>query len=298
MGRIYVCVGRYAGTPYTIKKAWVHVSCVEELCFYICNNAYLIEDDFFAPDLLNWLEEECNLTSLAKKLRTIARQGAKLDDMVRTLLSEVHYCRDTELEEVVKLLLSNDKISPYEKCKIRADYFLKNKKYVLAQKLYEELKVSLAEELEKSEKSPLARESHIREIREQLAQVFHNLGVIYANLFLLDEAAVYFKEAYGVSGKDAHLEAYLSVCRMQMKDNEYLKFIADIPGAYEASKQVEETLKNTLEKWNVSEEKIRANGFEHMFKEGKAEGDLKDLDLAAKQQALVYKEAYRNHMGD
>lgn len=282
MGRIYVCVGRYAGTPYTIKKAWVHVSCVEELCFYICNNAYLLEDDFFGPELVNWLEEECNLVDIARNLRSLVRQGAKLDVLVRTLLTQVHYCKDTEIDEVEKLLLSSDKISPVEKCKVRADYFLKNQKYVLAQKLYEELK------------DKLLHDPHPEAVKDELAQVYHNLGVIYANLFMLNQAGDYFKLAYELDRKQSHMVAYLAACRIQMKDNEYLKHIATVPGAYEASAELEEMLKTTLQEWNVSEEKIRAGGFEHL----RQESNLKELDIAVLQQVSVYKDEYRNLMND
>lgn len=294
MGRIYVCVGRYAGTPYTLKKAWVHVSCVEELCYYICNNAYILEEDFFAPDLLTWLEEECSLSALVKKLRGAIRQGGKLGDLVRILLTEIHYCRETEIEEVVKLLLSNDKISPFERCKIRGDYFLKNQKYVLAQKLYEELKLSLEQELERSEKSPLSRDSYIKELRQHLAQVHHNLGVIYCHLFLEELAAKSFLEAYEISKSPSHLEAYLTIARIQMTDKDYLKYIAEIPGAYEASAAVEQKIKGTLEAWNVSEDKLRTGGFVHML----SEQNLQDLDLATGQQIFNYKEAYRSQMGE
>lgn len=282
MGRIYVCVGRYAGTPYTIKKAWVHVSCIEELCFYICNNAYLLEEDFFSMDMISWIEEECNLVDIAKNLRTMVRQGAKLEALVRTLLTEVHYCRETEMEEVLKLLLGSDQVSPAEKCKVRADYFLKSQKYVLAQKLYEELKDNLLHNI------------HKEGVQEQLAEVYHNLGVIYANLFMLNQAADYFKLAYELDQKQSHMVAYLASCRIRMKDNEFLKHIATVPGAYEASGQLEELLKTTMDEWNVSEEKIRASGFEHL----RTESNLSELDIAVAQQVSVYKEEYRNHMGD
>ena len=70
MGRIYNCVGRYAGTAYTIKNTWIRVYCVEELCYYICNNSYLLEDEFVSNELITWLEEECNLPMLVRRIRT------------------------------------------------------------------------------------------------------------------------------------------------------------------------------------------------------------------------------------
>ena len=67
-----------------------------------------------------------------------------------------------------------------------------------------------------------------------------------------------------------------------------------MPGAYEASAELEEMLKTTLQEWNVSEEKIRAGGFEHL----RQESNLKELDIAVLQQVSVYKDEYRNLMND
>ena len=61
MGKIYQCIGRYAETPYTIKKTYIRVYCVEELCFYIFHNAEMIDESFAGNELIEWLAEECSL---------------------------------------------------------------------------------------------------------------------------------------------------------------------------------------------------------------------------------------------
>ncbi|MDE6713967.1 MAG: hypothetical protein K2K20_09545, partial [Lachnospiraceae bacterium] len=132
MGRIYQCVGHYAETAYTIKRTWIHVHCVEELCYYICNNAYLLEEDFINQDMLLWLDSECMLSSLAKTLRAQIRQGVKLEDQVRLLLETVHYCPAEEIDDIVGMIAANYSMNSLQKNKIRADYFLKNERYALA----------------------------------------------------------------------------------------------------------------------------------------------------------------------
>ncbi|MGN0346766.1 MAG: tetratricopeptide repeat protein [Lachnospiraceae bacterium] len=284
MGKVYACVGRYAGTPYTIKRAWIHVSCVEELCFYICNNAYLLEKDFFSADLLEWLEEECNLVDLSRKLKGMLKQGAKLDALVKTLLSDIQYCRDTEIEEVQKLLLSNDSISTIQKSKIRADYFLKNQKYALAQKLYEDIKEKLTR--------PAVINTQDKAI---LPYVYHNLGVIYANLFHYEQAAEYFQKAYELDGRPEHQMAYLAACRISMKDDEYLKHLSTLSqDAYQISGELEESLRTILEDWNRSEEKMKAGGIAHMYENHEQE----EFALAILQQTEKLKDEYRSRMGD
>lgn len=42
MGRVLLCLGRYARNPYFVERAYVNVYSVEELCYCLIRNAYLI----------------------------------------------------------------------------------------------------------------------------------------------------------------------------------------------------------------------------------------------------------------
>ena len=96
MANVYECVGRYAQTAYTIKNTMIRVWCLEELCYYICEHAVLLDDSFASQDLLDWLAEECGLKELARQLKTTRRQSMKLESFILEILDAAHYADETE----------------------------------------------------------------------------------------------------------------------------------------------------------------------------------------------------------
>lgn len=274
MGKIYQCVGHYAETPYTIKRTWIHVYCVEELCYYICNNAYLLEEDFINQDLLLWLDSECMLPSLAKTLRAQTRQGVRLEAQIRLLLETIHYCPAEEINAVVGMIAANYSMNTLQKNKIRADYFLKNERYALALQAYEDL----TEELEKEKDARL------------IASVYYNMGVIYAHLFLFRQAAEYFKLAYETQEKEEYQVAYLAVRRMTATDEEYLKLIGENEEYYQASRVLEHMVDKTEKDWKIADEHMRIMEMRRLRETGNMEMYARQVE----QLNRTCKEMYRN----
>ena len=59
MGRVLLCLGRYARNPYFVERAYVNVYSVEELCYCLIRNAYLVDEEIMDENLPDWLEREC-----------------------------------------------------------------------------------------------------------------------------------------------------------------------------------------------------------------------------------------------
>lgn len=274
MGRIYQCVGHYAETAYTIKRTWIHVYCVEELCYYICNNAYLLEEDFINQDMLLWLDSECMLPALARTLRAQIRQGVRLEDQVRLLLETVHYCPAEEIDAIVGMIAANYSMNSLQKNKIRADYFLKNERYALALQAYEEL----TEELKNEKDSKL------------IASVYYNMGVIYAHLFLFGQAGEYFMKAYETQEKQEYQVAYLAVRRMVGPDEEYLKLIGENEEYYQASRVLEHMIDKTDKDWKISDEHMRIMEMRRL----RETGNMETYSRQVEQMNRTCKELYRN----
>lgn len=64
MGRVLLCLGRYARNPYFVERAYVNVYSVEELCYCLIRNAYLVDEEIMDENLPDWLERECGLKNL------------------------------------------------------------------------------------------------------------------------------------------------------------------------------------------------------------------------------------------
>ena len=61
MSRVHLCLGRTASAPYSFDKARVRVYSVEELCYFLKENAYLLDETIFTRGLSDWLYKECGL---------------------------------------------------------------------------------------------------------------------------------------------------------------------------------------------------------------------------------------------
>ncbi|MDE5589716.1 MAG: hypothetical protein K2J60_11360, partial [Acetatifactor sp.] len=76
--RVSVCVGNYASTPYCVPGIEINVCCMEELCFVLKENAFLLDFSVMNDELLNWIERECGLKELARALHPMVHKQGSL----------------------------------------------------------------------------------------------------------------------------------------------------------------------------------------------------------------------------
>ena len=66
--RVSVCVGNYAETPYCIPGLGINVYSMEELCYCLKENAFLLDFSMMNDALADWIDRACGLRELAKTL--------------------------------------------------------------------------------------------------------------------------------------------------------------------------------------------------------------------------------------
>ncbi|MCR5249426.1 MAG: hypothetical protein K6E50_02335 [Lachnospiraceae bacterium] len=211
MVNIYQCVGRYASAPLVIRNSYIRVWCLEELCYYICENADLLDDSFPNNELLDWLADECGLRDLSQRLKVIRRQSVKLESFVLEILNEAHYVDEEEGKRIARVIRANRTMPETERVMVLADYFLRGGHLSAALSAYEAL-------LRKETDGP---------DDGQRSRIWCNMGVVYARLFCFREAADLYARAYELSGDGEALFGYLAAMRMQLSDSEYLKFVSE-----------------------------------------------------------------------
>lgn len=59
---------------------------MEELCYYLCNNLYLIDYTIMNEQLCGWLEEDIGKRELADQLRDVIRMRGSVEKFVLTIL--------------------------------------------------------------------------------------------------------------------------------------------------------------------------------------------------------------------
>lgn len=193
MGELILCNQEMAAMPYYLDSISLNVYSIEEICYYIENNLYLLDTDFMDTELCSWLEQELGEKQLAERLRKLIYENGRLSEFVALILKNGCYCdRDAE-NHIIGVLEEMQNKSAFECGKIRADRLMENQRYYNAVMEYRRL-LQMRDE---SKNQP-----------ELSGNIWHNLGVAYGRLFLFADAAECFLNAYNLNqNKESLLEA-------------------------------------------------------------------------------------------
>ncbi len=236
MGQVILCCGAYAKHPFFLKEECLNLYSAEELCYYVFENSYLLDDSFVSEKLADFIQTELQLPELAAQTRKWVGKKKSLGEFVKALFETTGYYEETQLKLTLQVVSSQDHLPIQEKKKTRADGYLKNKRYAMATDEYQ----ALIRETEKGQERLLAR-------------IYHNLGVCAARQFFFKKAADYFKKAYDTYANTESYVQYLTALRMSVSHDAYLDFLSKNPQSYEDSLEVESRLKDMEQRWKKDE---------------------------------------------
>ncbi len=232
MGRVLLCVGKRAEKPYFFEKTGQNIYSIEELCYVLGENAYILDEDIEDKELAGWVEEECGLHELSKTLYTLINKKVSVSAFVGTVFDYTGYYPKEKSAQIEEILKNGRNLTLYERKKTKADCLVQRGKYAAAIKEYD----SLLKELDGKD-PPL------------LAKIYHNKAVAQANLFAYAYAAGGFYKAYEINGMEEDYMAYLAAKRLSMKEEDYIRFIAENPEGYAAFLLLEKKLNKIRERW-------------------------------------------------
>ncbi len=282
--RISICVGKYAAVPYCVPGLELSVHCIEELCYCIRENAFLIDASLMNDDLVNWIDKDCGLTDLAKELYPMVHKKGSLSSFVTMILEFTGLYDGTVTGEVERTLKKGAGLSGIEKRKSQIDYLVKKKKYGAAIRGYEELLSQWQETLKEGGELPAGR------VR---SGILHNKGVAFAGLMLYAQAAECFLEAYGIEKDSRMYEDYLAAKRMELVEEAYIAFAAENPQGYEAALKLEQKMEELKKNWRLQPEFLRLQERKGFREDGEMQKYCEDNEQIA--QAL--KSSYRISAG-
>lgn len=198
MGSYILCQTKMAEVPYYLENICTNIYSLEELCYYLYHNLYLIDDTVLNEKLSIWLEDELGLSVLAGKISQKLREDYLLEDILYPIFKEINYLSYEELrilKHKLTALISEDQILREKK---KGDTLVENRMYVNAIHVYQNL---LAENM-------------IGEASLELKEaIFHNLGCAYSYLFQMEKALEFFWKAYEVAGSRDAMITYLLAYR-------------------------------------------------------------------------------------
>lgn len=193
MGKIILCKGRTATEPYRFPISNAAVFSIEELSLYLYEHIFELYEDLLTDELIQWVEDELEMTELAKKLADLKENGNNLVDIIVTILCSNDYYTEREIKELVNIMDQIMNLPKKERKKIKGDQLLKYKMYAYAIAEYHSL---LYEEKEKLS-------------NQEFGIILHNLAVAHIHVSSYREAALEFKRAYSLTQNTESLHQYL-----------------------------------------------------------------------------------------
>lgn len=206
MGNLILCHSKHAKHPYDITRIHRRIYTIEELCYYLCNNLYLIDYTIMNEQLCVWLDEELNLSELAGKLRDVLRLRGSIEKFVLTILMDSKMYADTEMIRIQNVLerLKNQK--DIERQKYKGDNLLESGEMEEAILVYQSI---LNAEQDDSVGSKF------------YGRIYAGMGAAYGRLFLYQESARMYDRAYQICEDEALLKPYLYASYRYMSMEEF-----------------------------------------------------------------------------
>lgn len=200
MSELLFCHAPIAALPYYIEELGINIYSMEELCYFIAGNVFLLDDSFMNEDLCTWIEKQMGAYKLAENLRNVIHARRRLSVFVDLILEDTCYYSKAEIDNIVSVLEQLEQKTGFECSKMRADQLMEKEKYLAAIYAYRKL----LESEEAKETDALLK-----------GNVWHNLGTAYARLFLFGEAAACYENAYELNQTyESVWEALLCYCYM------------------------------------------------------------------------------------
>ncbi|WP_026525526.1 MULTISPECIES: hypothetical protein [unclassified Butyrivibrio] len=240
-----LCTGRYAIRPFYLEKIGRRIYSIEELCYCIVQNAYMIDTDSFDMDLIDWIEMELGLKKLADELRKMVVHKCSAASFFGMIIDYVGYTTKEDYDKTIEVLRGNADMDIYEKRMARAEFLMKQGHVSQAFDEYETIL-----------KNTPDMDVNVK------AKIEHNEGVLYAHLFMYDRAGELFLKAYEDGGDEESYMCYLASKRMTMSEREYITFVGENKDARNLSLRLEQRMDEANDLYDSSSANIKLRSLE------------------------------------
>ena len=228
MGSYILCQTQRTEVPFYIENISTNIYSLEELCYFLYHNLYLIDQTVIREELCTWIDEELHLPGLAARLRPHLGKFADIEDFLYPVFKEINYLTYEELRDLNARLAKMDEEPLRLRKKKKGDALAENGMYVNAIQEYQELLKREAD----------ADEERSDEERLLDSAISHNLGCAYARLFQMEKAVECFWNAFLFSGNDRDLKTYLLAFRSIRTPLEYESRLAEVEAGDEITEQI------------------------------------------------------------
>ena len=195
MSGYILCQGKRARIPYYIENISTNIYTMEELCYYLNHNIYLLDETILNEGLCRWLLEELGLRRLYDKLYRMLDEKVSAGTFILPIFKEISYLSMEEFRELNARLQRLEEQPPLVRQKIKGDYLMENGKFVNAIRVYQKTLEGLGE----------------GNLGQQFAgTIWYNMGCAYSRLFQLEEAAECFLSSLRLTDSERCRKSYLT----------------------------------------------------------------------------------------
>lgn len=233
MGSLILCHKKRAKHPYEIVRIHMHIYTIEELCYYFCNNLYLVDYTIVNRKLCDWLDEELELYELAAELRNLLDQNASVEQFLLMVLSHASIYSAAEITKIHNVLEHLKNQNEVEREKYKADNLLNSGEVSSAILVYQSI-------VNKEWDDSMGKDFYGR--------VYGCLGAAYGRMFLYEEAAHMYEKGFEICQKPEMLKAYLYCCYRYLSEEAYVKMLSKEPVYLSLDAELKTELKEAEEK--------------------------------------------------
>lgn len=224
MGSLILCVGKKAEKPFTFWDTHTEVYTLEEMCYYVYQYIDTITDEIFDETMVEWLGTQAGMEELSSKIERLINNKNSLKDKIVTLLCGCDYYREKEIRQLLVIMDQLEKMSFFERCKQKGNYFLENGRYREAENFLLEM---------------LKSENAKQFTTKEYGDILHNLAVIHVHTASYGEAAKEFKDAYERNQRRETLKQYFIALKLAEQKELYQSELVQL--------EVDEELKEEIE---------------------------------------------------
>ncbi len=208
-----LCLTEQAKKPYFIESIRTDIYSLEELCYYLYHNIYLIDETIINEGLCDWIRDELGLTRLYRQLYAQLEKKEGAAFFVFPIFREAGYLNVQEGREFQEKLSRLEVQSEEVRQKMRGDYLVKEKMFARAVSVYRRI-------LEKKGPGRLGVQFY--------SSIWNNLGAAYAGLFRYDKAAECFLESWKLGKTKETFRKYVSALPLYLSEQEYREKLREL----------------------------------------------------------------------
>jgi len=274
MGGLFLCHGKLAKIPFLVEGTHTNIYSLEELCYYIKHNIYLIDEEILSEELCDWIEEALDKGKLAAKIRDFIGKPDGLKKLLRAINQETGYYPVEEVQRLVDILVATEGQTKEARLKCKGDSYMANRQNKRAIQIYSEI----------------LRNAPVDWPREHQAAIWNNIGAAYAGLFLFPRAAEAFRKSYDLEPAEETCMNYLCAQRFTTPVDTYARVIEDEDIDPQIVVRFEKLLAEINESEKESSMRKRISAAEKDRREGRITKSCREFDEIVNEWKKEYRD--------